>query len=255
MTAPTRTRRFPETVPSADKPRVLRSAASKAASAPSEGHSYVIRSVVDRRSHDRRASPRRDGEARSITQPNPEKLLELDSTLRAYFDNAIGSASDEAYGKGRAEGRREALVGSTAVAAAIGAAAGDVSHFSSKERAFATDAVLELAERIATEVMNRMPHDSGAAVLQRIRDVMEDINDEQFSIAVHADDLDIISAGLDGAKATVTVDPHLQQGEARIRGAWSYIDLTTAAAWEEIRTALSADHDPNQLPPEAHQPK
>lgn len=253
MTAPTRTRRFGASPSPADKPSVLQDATSGVAATPPASRSYVIRNAVDRRSHDRRSGPRRGSEARSIAQPDPEELLSLDPTLRAYFDSAISCAREDAYREGHTEGRREALAGSSNVAAAIAEAADGISHFSRTERKLATEAVLELAERLATEIINRTPHDAGAATLRRIREVLEDLKDEPLAIAVNADDLDIISAGLNGAEVTVAVDPHLKPGEARIRGAWSYSDLTRDAAWEAIRTALANDDD--LLQPEPHQPE
>jgi len=254
MTAPTRTRRFRETPPPTDKPLIVQGASGDTTAAPAPRRSYVIRNTVERRSHDRRSGPRRDSDTRSITQPDPEELLELDATLRAYFENAIRSAGEDAYRNGHAEGRREALAASTEVANAITAATNELSHFSSTERQMATAAVIELAERFATEIINRTPHDDGAALLQRIRGLMDDLNDGPFTIAVHTDDLDVISAGLDGAAVTVAVDPQLQPGEARIRGTWSYNDFTNAAAWEAMKVALELDEDPTPLPPEGHQP-
>jgi len=255
MTAPTRTRRFSETSPPADKPLIVRDATADLATAPASRRSYVIRNTVERRSHDRRSGPRRDSETRSITQPDPEELLELDATLRAYFDNAVSSAREQAYRDGHTEGRRDALASSTAVSDAITVAANEISTFSRAERKLATAAVVELAERFATEIIKRTPHDAGAAVLQHIREQMEDLDDEPFTIAVHHEDLDVISAGLDGAAATVAVDPQLQPGEARIRGAWSYNDLTRAAAWEAIEVALASDDCQTPLRPEPHQPE
>ena len=151
------------------------------------------------------------------------------------FDNAVASAREEGY----AEGRADANASGHQIAAAIGLSTTELMDFSAADRRTAVNAVTELAERIATVIIGRTPHDDGAAVLARIRDVLMDLDDAPFTVAVHPGDLDIVSAGVNGDSVIIAVDPQLQPGEARIRGAWSYRDITHATVWDAIRTALA----------------
>lgn len=202
---------------------------------------YVFREVVDRRGTDRRNDdgPRAHSTTRAVTQPNPRELLELDETLRRHVTAEIERAKAEAEAEGYRRGRAETLASTDSLGAAISLATAELVDFSEAEKAAAVRSVIELAERVATVVMNRTPHDDGAAALKRIRTVLESLDDSPFTIAVHPDDLDTVAAGVNNNDVMVAPDPSLQPGEARIKGVWSYSELTQAAAWEAVREALS----------------
>jgi flagellar biosynthesis/type III secretory pathway protein FliH len=204
---------------------------------------YVLREVRDRRSNDRRSddTPITHSATRSISQPDPVELMALDETLRSHVNRLVETARAKGIAAGYEQGRTEALERADALAAAVSLAATETIEFTSAERMVAVNSVIELAERVATTVMNRTPHDGGQAALRRIRDVLESLDDSPFTVAVHPDDLDLVTSGVSSISATVAPDPSLQPGEARIRGLWSYSDLTQAAAWNAVRTALSLD--------------
>lgn len=202
---------------------------------------YVFRDVVDRRGNERRAEDRAvsHGTPRAPAQGDPRDLMRLDPALREHVDAELERAMAEGYAAGYSQARQETLERTDAIGAAIGLAAAELVDFSASEKAAAVNSVIELAERVATVVMNRTPHDGGEAALRRIREVLEGLDDAPFTIAVHPDDLDTVAAGVNNHEVMVAPDPTLQPGEARIKGVWSYSDLTQAAAWEAVRTALA----------------
>jgi len=165
--------------------------------------------------------------------------MELDETLRTFVETQIATARAEGHASGYSEGRAEALERNDSLAATISLAATELMAFSATEKTMAVNSVMELAERIATVVMNRTPHDGGQAALMRIRSVLEQLDDAPFTIAVNADDMDAVAGGLNGSDVVVAADHTLQPGEARIRGVWSYSELTQAAAWEAVRAAMT----------------
>lgn len=248
MSQPTRARRFPDLDPADEPSIVLRGNESYDPGAlPPVRRPHVLRSVVDRRQRGRRAEDvAAIGHTRMIAQSDPEELLALDERLRHYFDSAIESARAEGY----AEGRAEATARSRQIAEAIGLSTAELTDFSATDRRIAVNAVIDLAERIATIVIGRNPHDNGAAALTRIRQVLTDLDDSPFTVSVHPDDLDIVSAGVNGDSVIVAADVQLLPGEARIRGPWSYSDMTHATVWEAIRTALEAPDDAGNKPRE-----
>lgn len=239
MTEPTRIRRT-NTEASSNSPAVLPRGSLPVTQRPATAiRPFVLREVVDRRGVDRRSDPPTHQTTRSVTQPDPRQLMALDETLREFVETEIAKARSDGHASGYSQGRAEALQRNEALAATISLAATEVIEFSSTEKTLAVNSVMELAERIATVVMNRTPHDEGQAALTRIRAVLEQLDDAPFTIAVNADDMDAVASGLNGSDVMVAADHSLQPGEARIRGVWSYSDLTQSAAWDAVRAAMT----------------
>lgn len=224
-------------------PAVVKSPPAPAARPDQTMRSFVYRDVVDRRTGDRRggppSEPREHRAARAIAQPDPDALLQLDERLRSHVEAEIERAHRAGLAAGYEQGRSDAIATTESLAAAISLATTELVDYAAAEKAAAVNAVIELAERVATVVMNRTPHDGGRAALERIREVLEGLDDGPFTIAVHPDDLDAVGAALGDDRAMVAPDPSLRPGEARIRGVWSYAELTQAAAWDAVRTALA----------------
>lgn len=97
--------------------------------------------------------------------------------------------------------------------------------------------VVDLALRIARHVLGREPVEA-AAVLMRVRQALEAIDDSPLELEVHPDHVEPLRGALGGSIATIRGDASLALGEARLRGPWSSVDLTFEAACEAIREAL-----------------
>lgn len=178
-------------------------------------------------------------QARTIGQPPTERVLDLDPQLRAYLEAERQKAYASGYETGRSEGTAETLNRSDALARAITLACAEtVEHLESARRAN-IGGMVDLARAMAEVVLGRTPHDGGAAVLARTREVLERLDERELAISVHPDDLQLVASGLsDHLGATVNPDPSLQPGEARVRGGWSHADLTRAAAWDAVQAAI-----------------
>ena len=99
--------------------------------------------------------------------------------------------------------------------------------------------MVELARCMAELVMGRTPHDGGAAVLNRLREALERLDERELTISVNPEDVAMVSQGLSTELGlTISGDPSLAPGEARIRGGWSHADLTHAAAWAAVQNAV-----------------
>lgn len=170
-------------------------------------------------------------DARPLVAPDPS------------FDPAMVTALEAAYARGRRDGQvegratgtTEARSAMTAVQAAlqrtVAACAAARQHESAE--------VVALAAAIARVVVGREPVLEGAALLARVREALELIDDPTITVAAAPSDVEALSAGLaDIVGMTVTPDPSLSSGEARVVGRWASAALTRESGWAAVRELL-----------------
>lgn len=181
------------------------------------------------------------GAPRSIGSSSPADLLDLDPALAAYVAELVETAARDGHRSGLELGRAEANARLGALEQAMTRTVDAVRTLTSGHRDEFTDDVVELAESIATVVIDRTPHDGGRQLLERLRAELDDHRDVPVEIAVHPDDLAIVAAAVASDQVTVEMDPTLQPGDMVVSTEWSSVERTRTAAWELVRSAISAD--------------
>jgi flagellar assembly protein FliH len=188
--------------------------------------------------------PAMDAAPRTMGTPEPA----LDPFTRRRVDEAAA----EAYERGRADGRREAVEQARAAAEQaanrVGAAVREavdvaVAELGELRRSEAL-ADTELACRIAEVVIGREPHDGGQALLDRCREALAALDDVPLKLRVNPDDSELLATQLvTNGDLQLVEDASLAPGEARIQGRWGRADLTREAAWALVREVLEPADD------------
>ncbi len=154
----------------------------------------------------------------------------------------VEQAAAEAHRRGRDEGLREGLAAASAhadrLAAGLIAALDRTTETAIMARDQHVQEVLDLALVVAETVLGREPHDGGAAVAARVREVLDQLVDPAPSIHVHPEDQPLVADALADREVTVVADAGLEPGDARVRGGWAEVDMTRRAAWAAVREAL-----------------
>jgi flagellar biosynthesis/type III secretory pathway protein FliH len=172
----------------------------------------------------------------TVAVPDP---IAIDPVVRSRVEEATATAYERGFADGMAAGRREAHGEVEQIALLLRGAADDAAERLDAARRERAREVLELAFAIAEAVIGREPHDGGVALLGRVQEALEHLDDEPLRVHVHPDDEPTISQGLGGAHAvTVVADAQLAPGEARIRGPWARAEVTFAGALEIVREVL-----------------
>lgn len=161
-----------------------------------------------------------------------------DSEIRA----TIEAAAQEAYLRGRDEGFNAGYEAAAAslehLTQSLGRSA--VAGIAELQRWRAEDAtdVVTLALAIAERVIGSEPRAGGVAVAERVREALAAIDDNPLTVMVHPDDADAVRGALRDVQMEVLADPSLEPGDAKVRGPWSEIELTTRTAWDAVSRAL-----------------
>lgn len=181
------------------------------------------------------ASPQLVGSPHRLAAAPPDRH---DPVVR----DLVEQVGEDAYARGHAEGLREgtatALDRADRLAHVVADAVGRASQQADASRAEHVDDTVRLALTIAETVLRREPHDGGRAVADAVRDAVGQLTDPAPTVHVHPGDRDLVDATLSDLALTVVGDPALQPGDARVRGGWAEVELTTAAAWTAVREAL-----------------
>ncbi len=187
------------------------------------------------------AAPPPDGTTIGVAvgQPPVQRRLDLDPELAAHVTKLVAQAHTAGHLAGRAEGERAAMERADQLARSVALAVGEIEHVLERDRQAATGGIVELAVAIAETVIGRTPHDGGAAVVARIADALDHLDERPLTVRVAEDDLSAVRAAAEGLDdVVVQADASLSPGEARVSGAWSHADLTRAAAWAAIQRML-----------------
>lgn len=180
------------------------------------------------------------GSGLPVSHPPVAQRLASDSELARHVEQLVA----EAFEAGRAEGRREGADEQAArlehLAQAVTLTVTDVEERIEEARQAAVGGMLDLAVAIAEVVIGRTPHDDGAAVLRRVEEALEHLDERPLTLMVSPVDETAARTAADAIEdLAVEVDGSLAPGEARLRGGWSSADLTHGAAWEAVRRQLN----------------
>lgn len=164
----------------------------------------------------------------------------LDPATRARVDQEVAAA----YEQGRQDGRREAEAAAaragSAVVAQVEAALDRAHEELAASRAEDGARALDLAIRIAEELVGVSVAERTTGLVTRVQQVLAAVDDTDLVLHASPDEVHVLSEELRHvAGLTVEMDPSLGHGEARITGPWSDADLTWDATWASIRSALS----------------
>jgi flagellar biosynthesis/type III secretory pathway protein FliH len=160
------------------------------------------------------------------------------------LSNLVGDTFSEAYDRGKRDGRIEgakasdaaAIALGTAIQGAIDAALVDLRSLQHERVSF----LIAEAVAIAEFVVGRELSSDNESLIPRIEAALEALDDEPLTVHVAPQDVEVVGRAL-GANptATVSADPELRPGEARVSGPWADADLTMRAAIETAREALT----------------
>lgn len=161
----------------------------------------------------------------------------LDETTRTL----IADAEARGYDRGRSDGAADAATAARqaadrAAAAVTDAVAQLADHLAASADQQAATAV-DVARTIAETLLGRELTDGGDALLGRIRTAVTQLDHGPFTVHVSTEDHDHISAGSLGPDVTVTPDPTMSPGDARIEGPWSGADLTVQTIVRQLAEA------------------
>ena len=183
-------------------------------------------------------APQISADRRSLAEPR----VRVDAMTQRMIDDARQQGYEAGVAEGHQQGRAEAAQARDAAANAVAERA---SSMRDELSAFAHDRaaeVTDLAAAIAEFVVGHEPHDEGQALLARIRETLEAIDDEPLRVRCCPEDETVVAAGLaeiDGVE--VVADPKLGRGEASVDGRWAGAQLTHEAAWARLREVLGGD--------------
>ncbi|MEM9609614.1 MAG: FliH/SctL family protein [Actinomycetota bacterium] len=184
------------------------------------------------------------GEPVPFAHPPVERRLSSDPELRGLVDRLVAEAYDAGRADGLATGREEGASSIDRLAQAITLTVTDVEERMEEARQATVGGLLDLAIAIAEAVIGRTPHDDGAALVRRVEEAMDVLDERPLTLAVSASDEEAVRGAAEGIEdLAVEVDPSLSPGEGTLRGGWSFADLTHAAAWDAIRRHLDDAED------------
>ena len=182
------------------------------------------------------------GEPVTFGQPAIERRLDLDPELRHHVDRMVAEAHAAGLAEGHAAGVAETVERLDRLSQAVTLTVTDVEERMEETRQTTVGGVIELATSIAEAVLGRTPHDDGAALLRRVEEALDLLDERPLTLSVSPIDLDVAEQAASSIEdLAVESDPGLQAGEARLRGGWSHADLTRAAAWDAVRRHLDDD--------------
>jgi flagellar assembly protein FliH len=162
-----------------------------------------------------------------------------DDVLRIVEAEAA-AAFERGRHEGVAQGRAQAHADAASLAAGIQAAAGRLRHDIDARRDADAQRLMAMAVEIARVVTGRDPDGLAAAMVRRITEALQAIDDASVQVFVHPDDCALVrAAGIDAV-----ADPSLRRGDAVLRGRWAEADATSTAIWDAVREAVAV---PNGL--------
>lgn len=180
-----------------------------------------------------------------FAHPPVEQRLLSDPELSALVDRLVSEAYNTGRTEGLTAGRQGCAADTDRLAQAITLTVTDVEERMEEARQATVGGLLDLAVAIAEAVIGRTPHDDGAALVRRVEEAMDLLDERPLTLSVSATDESSVRAAASGLDdLTVEVDRSLSPGEGRLRGGWSFADLTHAAAWEAIRRHLADSDQP-----------
>ena len=179
------------------------------------------------------------GSPRAVGNAAPAEMLATDPALAAHVEQMNADAVRTAWQDGLEQGRAEQAARLQQLEQSLASAVDALRQLTVQHRDAFADDVVQLAETIATTVIDRTPHDGGAALLDRLRDELAETGPVPVAVKVHPDDVPVIAAATNTDLVTVEMDPRLQPGDLVVETEWSTVERTRAAAWELVRAAIT----------------
>ena len=167
----------------------------------------------------------------------------LDSNATRFVDGEMADIVDQArragYEAGYRDGYGSGSADSTAAAARVAGALESSVRAASQLRRETIVEALQAALAVAEHVVGSAAPTPPDALLERIEQAIETLDDEAITVSLSPRDWDHLASTVAlPPNVSVDSDPTLSAGEARIRGTWSSIDLTRAAALDVVRRVL-----------------
>ncbi len=181
------------------------------------------------------------GSPRAIGNSSPEELLAADPELAAHVRRAGEEAIRAAHRDGLEQGRAEQAARLQQLEQALANTVESLRQLTVQHRDVFADDVVSLAEAIATTVIDRTPHDGGAALLERLRDELAAQGPVPVTVKVHPDDVPVVAAASTNDLVSVEMDPRLVPGDLVVESEWSTVERTREAAWALVRAAIDDD--------------
>ena len=197
-------------------------------------------------------------EAESVPPPTPDQRLEAagpapvrrlvgDASLaipsREEIEAEKAAAHDAGVVEGRALGFEDAVRRSNELHATLMQSVQHVQDQVAAERRELLSGITELALEIATEMMGRTPHDDGAALVQRLRQMAVESPGAFTRVAVSTLDEPLVAESLSSMGIAVSTAADLSPGEARIDGDWASAQLTVQSMAEQFRATFARATD------------
>jgi len=159
----------------------------------------------------------------------------IDDAVAAMID----AAAAEAYQRGLRDGRRRGIeqveLAADVLRSALATATDELRSVHRDAAAMALEAGMQVAEF----VLGRVPHDEGHGLAGLVAEAVDEMDDEQLTVAVSPGDREAVVARLAGAVGIdVVADERLGPGEARIVGRWVAAEFSRDIALEAARRAL-----------------
>ncbi|HDL41713.1 MAG TPA: hypothetical protein ENG98_01700 [Actinobacteria bacterium] len=157
----------------------------------------------------------------------------LDAELRRIVDMAAEAAHSQGFNAGVVEGR-----GDTASAATrLGSSVLHAIHELRRAREADISASIDLAIEMATMILGHAPVGDREAMIRRVLDALDEVDDATVTIAAHPDDVVLLQEAVRG-DVDVRADETLASGEVRILGDWARVDLTHESVLAVMKEGL-----------------
>jgi flagellar assembly protein FliH len=170
--------------------------------------------------------PVTDG-VRTLVAPAPV----LDPATTAVVEQVASAARAEGFREGEAAGYAAAAATIERATSAILASLQQLHAEVVSQREAACHADLQLATSLAGDVLDRTPPVEALAGLDRVRAVVDRLDDDPLEARLHPDDHAAVvatEAALDG-RLRLVADPSVAAGDARVVGTWGGAELTREA--------------------------
>lgn len=144
----------------------------------------------------------------------------------------VEQAAATARRQGRREGEKAGRAAADQAAKGVLDAVRSIQAELAAQRAEALRASAELAQLLATAVLDATPPPDALAVLDRVREAVAGLDDDHLEVHLNRDDHAMLTADesvFAGQRLTLVADRALKPGEARIVGSFGGAELTRAA--------------------------
>ncbi|MTV27345.1 hypothetical protein FTX61_18280 [Nitriliruptoraceae bacterium ZYF776] len=188
------------------------------------------------------------GEQRTLGSPRPV----LDPVTQRVVDEAVATAEARARAEGEAAGRAAASAALRDAADRVAAAVAELRAEVAAQRTTMVAASLELAEAAAGAVLGASPGPDARALLDRIREATDLLDDDRLELRVGEQDASALTGADLDPRVTLVADPRLAAGDVEVVGPWGRADLrreALVAAAVAVLADASVDGAPAEVQP------